>query len=287
MKQNAYFVYTNDLGASVEFSGSSPFLPTEADGIFGLPVGISTSSQYGQDGETVAGQKLSARQVSIGARIMRDVIDNRIHLLETFHPKHGGVFKLIRGDFVRCLRCVVEQAPSFSPVRGDIFNLTLKAPNPYWQAERERRVDVATWLPAFEWPLEVPPGGIEFGYRTPSKVINIYNAGDVPAGIRVVFRATGSVTNPALVNVTTYKHIKLNMEMRAGDRATVTTGYGEKRVRLFRADQTQEENAFALLDPYSTFLQLARGANLYRHAADEGESSLNVSVFHTPQYLGV
>ena len=64
--------------------------------------------------------------------------------------------------------------------------------------------------------------------------MNIYNSGDVKSGIRIEFRAIGAVTNPVLLNVDTREFIKLNISLVAGDVLTVSTGYGEKAVKLNR-----------------------------------------------------
>lgn len=76
--------------------------------------------------------------------------------------------------------------------------------------------------------------------RQPSLIVNVYNEGDVQAGIRVEFRALGVVKNPSLLNVDTQEFIKLNITLQAGDILSVSTGYGEKEVTLQRDGVTSD-----------------------------------------------
>lgn len=116
-------------------------------------------------------------------------------------------------------------------------------------------------------------------------IVNVYNEGDVQAGIRVEFRALGVVKNPSLLNVDTQEVIKLNITLQAGDILSVSTGYGEKEVTLQRDGVTSD--AFRYLDVDSTYFQLSVGDNLYRYSAEENLENLEVSIYHDDLYLGV
>ena len=120
---------------------------------------------------------------------------------------------------------------------------------------------------------------------SPSLIVNVYNEGDVQAGIRVEFRALGVVKNPSLLNVDTQEFIKLNITLQAGDILSVSTGYGEKEVTLQRDGVTSD--AFRYLDVDSTYFQLSVGDNLYRYSAEENLENLEVSIYHDDLYLGV
>lgn len=114
--------------------------------------------------------------------------------------------------------------------------------------------------------------------------MNVYNSGDVKSGIRIEFRAIGAVTNPVLLNVDTREFIKLNISLVAGDVLTVSTGYGEKAVKLNRGGVITD--AFRYLDVDSSYLQIAVGDNLFRYSADANAENLEVSIYHNNLYLG-
>ena len=113
----------------------------------------------------------------------------------------------------------------------------------------------------------------------------MFNSGDVKSGIRIEFRALGALTNPQLLNVNTQEFIKANLALEAGDVLTVSTGYGEKSVKLLRGGV--ETDAFRYLDVDSSYLQLAVGDNLFRYSADTNAENLEVSIYHNNLYLGV
>ena len=74
----------------------------------------------------------------------------------------------------------------------------------------------------------------------------MFNSGDVKSGIRIEFRALGALTNTQLLNFNTQEFIKANLALEAGDVLTVSTGYGEKSVKLLRGGV--ETDAFRYLD---------------------------------------
>ena len=127
--------------------------------------------------------------------------------------------------------------------------------------------------------------GIEIGYREPSLIVNIYNTGDVACGMKIQFKALATVVNPSLFNVNTREYFKINKTMEAGEIITVTTHFQNKRVELNKNGVVS--NAFNWIDLNSTFLQLEPGDNFFRYDADEGIDNLEVSIYYTPQYLGV
>lgn len=170
------------------------------------------------------------------------------------------------------------------PIEGAALSIVY----PFWREEAETREDIATWIGGFEFP--VPDGlelaeGWEIGYRQPSLIVNVFNSGDVKSGIRIEFRALGVVKNPVLLNVDTQEFIKLNISLVAGDVLTVSTGYGEKAVKLKRGGVTTD--AFRYLDVDSSYLQIAVGDNLFRYSADTNAENLEVSIYHNNLYLGV
>ena len=133
--------------------------------------------------------------------------------------------------------------------------------------------------------MEIPEAGWEIGYRQESLIVNVYNAGDVPSGIRITFTALGEVRNPALLNVNTRDFVKFNIVLAAGDVLTVSTGYGEKEVTLNHNGIITD--AFRHIDVDSTYLQLEVGDNLFRYSADSNEENLEVTIYHNDCYSGV
>lgn len=178
------------------------------------------------------------------------------------------------------------------------FMITGTAPDPRWSDQAETTVPAATTLPTFHFPLiivpephEVPPEppypaqGVVFGYREPSLYITIRNDSSVPVGMRIVFRAYGSLTNPQLLNVTTGEFFKLKMPMKGGDVATIVTELGQKNVR--GTINGIEQSLFPYRDIGSSWLQLEVGDNIFTYSADTGIDNLDIFIHYYNRYLEV
>ena len=247
----------------------------------------------GQDGDTYLGYRIESRDIDIVGYIKerdKQAAQNlRRKLNRILNPQYEATLTYVFGDFRRVIGCKIDDAPIFKrkPI-FEQFTVSLSCLNPFWREETETREDIATWIGGFEFP--VPDGlelydGWEIGYRQPSLIVNVYNSGDVKSGIRIEFRAIGAVTNPVLLNVDTREFIKLNISLVAGDVLTVSTGYGEKAVKLNRGGTITD--AFRYLDVDSSYLQIAVGDNLFRYSADANAENLEVSIYHNNLYLGV
>jgi hypothetical protein len=173
------------------------------------------------------------------------------------------------------------------------FTIQFKCPSPFWREEQDDKADIASWIGSFEFDLEIPEDeglpedeiGIEFDYREPNVIVDVYNEGDVSTGMRIEFRATGTLLNPILLNVDTGEYIQINAELTSGDVITVNTEYGKKSATLLRGGIT--EDYFRYVDVDSTFMQLTIGDNIFRYDAESGVDALEVTLYHSNKYLGV
>lgn len=295
MRNVEKLIYENERGETIEFSVNSVFhvnVDKDVSGLADIQNEIYSISGMEQDGETFIAARIESRDIEIEGSIKERNKDKRISLrrklTHIMNPKQKAKLYYEYGDFRRVIGCVPENAPFFS--KSDIytdFSIQLVCSDPFWNEEFETREDIATWIGAFEFPLEIPYDiGIEFGYRQLSLIVNVLNGGDVPCGIRVDFRALGTVTNPYLLNLETREFIKFNnCELEAGDVLSISTYYGKKSVTITHNGITTD--AFRLLDVDSTYIQLNVGDNLFRYDADSNLENLEVSVYHNDRFLGV
>lgn len=295
MRAKEKLIYTNEREESIEFSPASSYHTNFKDvtGLSDVKNTIYSTNSMGQHGDTYLGYRIESRDIEITGHInernTQQAQSLRRKLNRILNPQYTATLTYVFGEFRRVIGCVTDSAPTFK--RGTIleeFTINFSCSDPFWREETETREDIATWIGGFEFPesegLELS-GEWEIGYRQPSLIVNAYNSGDVKSGIRVEFRAIGAVTNPILLNVNTQEFIKLNMELEAGDIVTVSTGYGEKSVKLNRGGEISD--AFRYLDVDSTYLQIAVGDNLFRYSADENADNLEVLIYHNNLYLGV
>jgi len=278
--------YQNDSGASITIRQLKPIFLRRLEGVGRIRNSINTFKAPEQDGAFYISSSLDMRNITIEGQIISPSVevsfDYRRHLLRIFTPKQRGT--LIYRN--RQISCIVEEAgvSQGNIARAPAFFISLLCPSPFFEELNSIREELASWQGNFTFPLEIiSPPGIELGIRQPSQLIDIENIGDVPCGCEIVFRATGTLTNPELMNMDTGEFVRINATMTAGEEYRIFTHFATKRV--VRVVAGAETNAFPLLDTGSTFLQLSVGNNLLRYDAATFMDLLEVSIFYRPLYL--
>lgn len=273
---------------TLEVGKGKPFRLLNIEGIESGEYEIYTTDNVMGDGITVTNRRIKYRSIMLEVEYTGNNQElERPKLANFFNLYNNGKLIINYQGTERLINYIVESYKVksknlYEPLK---FLVALICPNPYWQDTVETKEEIAIWRPAFEFPLELLEEGIEMGYREPSLIVNIYNEGDVACGMKIQFKALATVVNPSLFNINTREYFKINKTMSAGEIITVTTGFGDKKVYL--DSNGVVTNAFNYIDLNSTFLQLEVGDNLFRYDAEEGIDNLEVSIYYTPQYLGV
>jgi len=279
--------YTNSGGESITLKQSRPYFLNKIDGTGNIRQTVNAFKAPDQDGAFYISSTLDMRNITLEGTIVANTPDEaytrRQRLLQIFSPKLRGTL-LYRG---RQISCVVEEAGFTVSSRQRIpnFFISLLCPSPFFETLEEIREELASWMPLFEFELEIPGGGMEFGARQPSQIITVDNIGDVSCGCEIIFHALGTVTNPELLKLDTGEYIRLLTTMSAGDELRVYTHFAGKRV--VSVNGSIITNAFSLLDTGSVFFQLAAGINTLRYDASVNKDLLEVSIYFRPQFLGV
>lgn len=287
MRSNERLEYISDSG-SILFAPDkkrTPFWWGDAEGLSGMDNDISTTKGSGQDGEHLTAMSLGMRVVTIEGCITVNADENRRKMLSLCNPKHKGRLVYRQGELTRYIPCILKKAPQVG--RGVLpkFQLEFLCPNPFWRAgsgDTSSLATIAQWLGDLAFEVEIASEGMDLEHRTQSLLVNVINGGDVPAGMKIVFTATGATSNPSLVNVQTQETLLLTITMQAGDIITVTTGYGEKRATLNRGGV--ESNVFNTLS--GSWLQLEVGDNVLRYNSTVVDN-LEVEIYYDNCYLGV
>lgn len=279
--------YINSSGESITLNQSRPFFITKIDGTGNIRQTVNTFKAPEQDGAFYVSSTMDMRNITLEGTIIANTPDEAYDLrksfLRLFSPKKSGLIRYRE----RQIACVIEEAVLSVSTRERIpkFFISILCPSPFFETLDEVREDLASWDALLEFALEIPLEGLEFGLRQPSQIITVENIGDVPCGCEIIFKATGFVTNPELLNLDTGEYVKILSSMEQGDEFHIYTHFAGKRVRSI-IDAT-ESNAFHLLDTGSNFFQLAPGINNLRYDASNNLELLDVSVYYRPQFLGV
>lgn len=283
------FIYRNEKNQEVLLTSDSIKL-IDIKGISGLNNDINASQSANQVGSTYESSSIEKRDIDIVLRIKATTSEYRglkRKLLNVFNSVYSGELILKNIDGEKKISTRVTRAPNFYlDDNKKECEISLVALDPYWKDTNETKTDIATWKGSFSFPLIIPiDTGIKIGYREPSLIVNTNNIGDVKTGMRIEFKALGTVVNPELVNIESQDFIKINKTMEAGEVITVTTDFSNKKVSINKNGVIQ--NGFNYFDLYSTFLQLEIGDNLFRYNAQEGIDNLEVTIYHTSRYVGV
>jgi len=286
-------IYTNSRGETLEFGIKSEYhcnVSKDVTGISGIDNTIYSASSMGQHGDTYIGQRYEPREITIVGNI-NSVNKDRVLALRRLAEKIlnaelDAKLVYVYKDYIRVIDCKVDGRPIFK--KNNVFtqfNIPLTCCNPFWREETETQKNIAVWGTEWEFDFEITSEGIELGYREPSVIVSVENEGDIQSGMRIEFKAVGTVVNPMLFNVNTREYVKLNVALEAWDTITVNTEYGQKRVTLTR--NGEETDYFRYMDTESTFIQLDIGENVFRYGADSGETNLEVTICYNNRYLGV
>lgn len=249
-----------------------------------------------QIGVYVTGTSLETRQVIITGWVIAETeytMDRRKGILNRFFNPQQAV-DLFYKQYV--LRFLPDTSVKYSATVKENNEVVCKfkvegyCPDPLFAEKVESKVAAASTVAKFHFPLIMsrepdPPGGVVFGLRQPSLIVAITNSGAVDVGMKIVFKANGSLTNPSLINVNTQKYFKVNKSMVAGEEITIDTIIGEKKIRGIL--NGVESNYFKYRDLDSEWLQLQVGDNLFRYDADENVGNLEVYIYFNNKYLEV
>jgi hypothetical protein len=280
-----------NINKSIIMSSMSNYILNEKD--LGFIQGThSTTKALGQNGAHLVSTVLESRDIPITGTILAEnkyeMEIRKKDLIELVNPLND--LRLIKDNYKIEGRptSTIKFSSNYKENNDYIckFVFTLLCANPFWSNVQDEKVDIALWKGSFHFPLVIPQTkGIIMGNKEPSLIVNVLNNGSVETGMVIEFRARGSLSNPSLFNINTREWIKIEKDMVAGEVIKVNTNFGKKRVEQYLNGVTT--NAFNFLKRGSTFLQLSRGDNLFRYNADSNLDNLEVSIYFSPQYLGV
>lgn len=249
-----------------------------------------------QIGVYVTGTSLETRSVTIQGWVIAEnesmMTIRKTTLNRFFNPQQA--VDLFYKNYV--LRFLPNTSIRYSTVIAENNEVICKfkvegyCPDPLFSEQVESKVAAASTQAMFHFPLIIsetpnPPGGIIFGLRQPSLIVTVTNNGAVDVGMKIVFRASGTLTNPSLIEVNTQKFFKVNKTMVAGEEITIDTIIGEKKIEGYLNGITS--NYFKYRDLDSEWLQLKVGDNLFRYDADQNVGNLEAYIYYNNKYLEV
>lgn len=287
----------NSRGGQFEFGRLNRL--TKGLDLSGLLANVNYSTGAGS-GSKYQNTRLDNREFDIEFKMMRSSYDEiqmdgkRSNMYAVFNPELNPLrLEITLSDSKEYYLLASLQNAPIMPPDGANNNtawqrvlLQFIATDPYIYEKDARKVDIAKWVGAFEFPFISPVDeGFEVGRREQSMFVNALNAGQNRTGMLVRFRALATVTRPVLVNIDTQEELRLNFTMTKGDLIEVSTYDGNKTITLIQ--NNVKHNLFNAIDLSSYFLQLEPGDNIFRYDADAGVDNLEISLTYRAKSVGV
>ena len=275
-------------GQTITFAHKRPYWLNKVEGIGQADFDVSSEKTASQDGELYKGATANKRNIVLKASVIPP--DGKTHdqireeFFAFFVPRETGTLYFYDGGVARKIEYKAESCDfDMDGIFRDV-TISLICPNPVFHAVNDEQADVAAVVGMIEWQLELP-AEFEVGIRYETRIANIVNPSSVSRGLTITFTASGEVVNPSLVEINRQKSFRILTTMHAEDKIIVTTGPGNKRVKLLR--NGVETNINNLWEFGGTWLQVEPGENTFTFTVDSGDDALSVHLASTPQYWGV
>jgi hypothetical protein len=277
-------VCENQQGQQIEFTYDGyPLRLSDTDGFSAAEYTVSTSQNSGQDGENYNGSQANKRNPVITANIFSDYQSWGDRLRSFFQPRSWGTVYAYDGGDGRKAAYQVEKIDIEETGTVRDATISLICPDPKFYALTDDLTQLAIWKGCIRFPLRIA-NPFKVTEKVNTLIGNVRNDSAVPMGLTVTFRATGTVVNPSLYDINRYDLMQINTTMHAGDVIIITTGDGNKRVKLLSGGVTS--NISNLMQYPPKWLKAYQGDNLFRYNAASGIDALSVSILSTPAYWG-
>lgn len=279
-------VCENLQGQQIEFTYNGyPLRLSNTDGFSSAEYTVNTSQNSGQDGENYNGAQANKRNPVITANIFTDYQAWGDRLRGFFQPRSWGTVYAYENDNDVGRKATYQVEKINIDEAGIVRDATISllCPDPKWYSLTDDLTKLAVWQGCIRFPLHISEP-FHVTEKVNTLIGNVHNGSAVPMGLTVTFRATGTVTNPSLYDINRHELMQINTTMHAGDVIEITTGDGNKRVKLISGGVTTNINNKMLYPP--KWLKAYQGDNLYRYNAESGIDSLSVTILSTQAYWG-
>lgn len=279
--------FENMNGKKLLFGAGSPYTITEFDGLNPPKATINTNTTATLDGGLFNSSKLEMRSINIAFAIEEDAEKNRLAIYEVIQPKNPLRIYFASDYLDIFIDGYVEELSIPYFAKKQIVSVSVLCPRPYFNSAQEIINRLSAVIPRFHFPFaSTVAGDLVIGEIDPVTSVVVENAGNVMTGLTFELIAKNTIANPKIIDYQTAQYLEVNTTMQTGDQITITTGQGNKTVKLLRNGVIT--NIFNLLSKNSTWLQLGVNGGVYVYEVGTGNViDLEVNIRHYDQYEGV
>lgn len=243
---------------------------------------LNTTKFALQHGSTYVSSSLNDRVISVTfTYAIRNAVAIEQEVLRVVNPTKEATLYKINTYGTRFIKVRPRSKPTITRLggRGEI-TIDLQACEPFYQTD-DVIEQLANHSPRLRFPVHWAT--IEerlFGVQTSVLNTEIYNKGDVDTGFVIVFKASGQVINPSVINNITGEAIRLKYTLELGDEVRIVNMPFNKQVYV------NGVKYFTALDRLnSSFFDLVVGKNSLGVDADENVTNLTTLIEYAPKYL--
>ncbi len=261
----------------------NPNYIVEIDGLTGGTAAINTTVAGNSAGSRFNSSRAEEGEMSLSIMPRGQVEKNRIELYKYF--QRG---KPVRIYYKNSTRDVyrdgyVEQSPAGSLFTNkETMDISIICPQPYWQSVTQNVADISDVIPLFVFPFAIEDP-IPFSRLEKGVEKTVVNNGDVESGVIIELQAEGAVRDIVIYDMFGGL-FAVNYPMESGDRITINTYKGQKRMTLLK--NGVESNVFKYVGENPTWFTLEPGDNTFIVSAT-GSEYLQVRYYNYNLYEGV
>ncbi|MDR1210046.1 MAG: phage tail family protein [Clostridiales bacterium] len=250
------------------------------EGLTGLDYEFNTRPSYQSPNYTVHSSRPLTREITLD---FLSSLPFRQRINGFFNPTMGGKLRVDWGGTRRWIEYLPYPVKIEQPTIHQMLKVRvrLNCPNPYWRDVDDYGKNIALRVPLLAFPFVcLADRGVIADYRLYGVEVPIQNGGDIPVGARVVFQALGKVVNPR-ITLNHNEYFAIELIMIRGDELIFDSDIDNTLVTL------NGENVENQTEPGMTFFQVPRGDSVISFDAEAGRDNMNVTLYFTPQYVGV
>lgn len=289
MRRTIECVNEDGMVLSAGYDEFSPLHLVNVEGVTSIQNNVVTTENTMIDGSTHQGTTTKERFIEITFEMDGNYKANRDMVYLVFKPKSTGTFYYTSEGETRQICYEPEEIDIEEKGVVRDITVTLKCPDPLFEALDETIVEMAAWESLFEFVEGEGHEFLEEGEELSCRVAEIIkelqnNSAAKNLGITVNFTADGPVYAPAIYHMETDDFARIMVEMLAGDKVIYTTHTNNKKVYFVRNGEKKECNED--LDEESEYIQLGPQKNTLKYDADSGIEYLNVQILYRFKFLG-
>lgn len=234
----------------------------------------------GLDGAKFNSSKLTTREIVIMLKINGNVEENRHTLYQYFRTKEFCKFYFKNGSRDVYIPGYVETVECELFSNGEIMQVSILCPYPYFRALAQSVVDVSNEVAGFKFPFSINVGEpIPFSVYVENRIVDVVNNSESETGCLIEIDVLDTIRRIEIRNTDTGESMILNYGFHENDRVLIDTNKGQKSIHLLRNGVTT--NIFPAMQKGSVFFQLQVGSNHFGYLVDGGTAEKNVLITFT------